>query len=234
MSQFCKDEVMKQSLVKAIDQAEKSRARLFKLAARKADFPNREAEINQAFPGFKSQVSGLVKDLGLSADAPKTISTLAQELEQNLLATEAGKADLSVRLAESQKLLASLKDEILHRWSDPLKVKILGIGEITTTIELTGQGAPRRRKPGTNAWVSLAIKKAPSFLQKVDAEKYREICFEYEKFLSERLGIITPYADHALMPGKQGRWLVYNLQERLPKESIACLIIQVASPEQIE
>lgn len=138
------------------------------------------------------------------------------------------------KMADQKRLLPKLRKEIQANWQEPLQVKILGIGEITTTIELRGEGAPRRRKPEDKSWVGLAIKKAPSFPDQAGAGKYRELCSEYENFLSQNLEIRTPYAEHRLMPGKGGRWLVYNLQERLPAESIACLIIQVADPENIE
>lgn len=228
---------MKDALIKLIDRAEQSRKKLFRLAKKKK-FAALVPEAEKTFQGLKEQVRELAAQLKSAADKHRPFSGLMEKLEANILncetAREKGAEPLISCLIEQKKILKLLRDEALHRWNQPLRVKILGIGEITTTIELVGEGAPRRRKPDSKNMVSLAVKKAPSFPERQAAENYRAICYEYENFLTEKLGIKTPYAEHQLMPGKNGRWLVYNLQERLPGESIACLIIQVADQELIE
>ena len=168
----------------------------------------------------------------------KQISDFQIQLEKGikLFACDKGAGIDSLRreMVFLRRLLQRLRRELELNWREPLRVKILGIGEITTTIELEGPGAPLRRKPDGKNWVRLAIKKAPSFPDKASAEKYISLCYEYENFLSRSLGITTPYAEHKLIPGQRDRWLVYNFQERLPSYTIACVIIRVAREEVIE
>jgi hypothetical protein len=208
---------VKDELLKLVEQAEQHRKKMLKLA--KKNIVEVPAETKKVF-------SDLCAELEQAAGIHKYFTELRTRLLKNL---ESNAPDLKMQ----GEILRVIKDEAQHRWSEPLKAKILGIGEITTTIELTGPGAPRRIK-ADKSLVTLAVKKAPSFPDHQAALSYQAICYEYEKFLTETLGIRTPYAEHQLMPGKEGRWLVYNLQERLPKESIACLIIQVADQDTIE
>ena len=228
---------MKETLLNAIDQAEQSWKKLFRLAQKK-NAAGLQPEIEKRFQAFKERVANLSGHLEKASGEHRYFNELKNRLEQSAQICEESLSKdihkLKSCLSEQAENLRVIKDEAKHRWQEPLRVKILGIGEITTTIELTGPGAPRRIKPDTKSLVTLAVKKAPSFPDRQAAENYQAICYEYEKFLTEQLGIKTPYAEHQLMPGKEGRWLVYNLQERLPKESIACLLIQVADQDTIE
>ena len=228
---------MKETLLNILDQAEQSRKKLFRLAQKK-NAQALEAEIKKIYQTLKEQVQNLSSSLEKAAESHKFFYDLKTRLERNLESCESVLAkdmqQLKNCITEQGEILRVIKDEAKSRWQEPLRVKILGIGEITTTIELVGAGAPRRRKPDTKTLVTLAVKKAPSFPERQAAQNYQAICYEYERFLSETLGIKTPYAEHQMMPGKEGRWLVYNLQERLPGESIACLIIQVADQDTIE
>jgi len=218
---------LKEELINLIEENERRLNELVRLIyEQKSDSALRE-KINRELNNLKqSSQSALAK-----------FSTLKHELKRKIIFEfdANGSLDSLRRNLNAQKrALQKLKREIHTGWYEPLQVKILGIGEITTTIELKGQGAPLKKKPGENRWIRMAIKKAPSFPNKESAEGYIKICYEYENFLSNALGIQTPYAEHRLMPGKEGRWLVYNFQERLRSESIACLIIQVARLEEIE
>ncbi len=196
-------------------------------------------ELSELAEQTERKINQLLRILHEQGSDPK----LREKLKPDLLALHSADLprpdrleleDLRRALSGEKRRLRRLIRELETPRQEPLAVKILGIGEITTTIELKGEGAPRRRRPGDQQWIGLAIKKAPSFPDKNSAENYQTICYEYENFLSRNLEIQTPYAEHRLLPGKDGRWLVYNLQERLPSEAIACLIIQVAAPEMIE
>ena len=202
-----------------------------------ASFKNTLLEHNQKLAQLISQLELAVQDKKAPSHLSQVLLSSIKELKANLFEQSDVGQNLSKsiqeRLSAQKSILKRLKKDIASRWTNPLKVKILGIGEITTTIELIGDGAPFRQV-GNNRWAHLAVKKAPSFPDKASAEKYAQLCYEYEDFLTNTLGITTPYAQHKLMPAKDGRWLVYNLQERLSRESIACLIIQVANQKQIE
>jgi len=236
---------VKEKLLKLVEQTEKNRRRLCRLV-KKSPGPGEEKQIAQAFSVFQANIEELTsalkaavgRDRQLPGNLARSLFAIGRELKQKLELAAKHPEDLTREstkiFAEQKRLLALLEDEIRNRWPSPLRIKILGIGEITTTIELVGEGALRRKNPESGQWVSLAVKKAPSFPTRSEAEKYQSLCCEYEQFLSAKLGIKTPFAEHKLMPGKNGRWLVYNLQERLPSESIACLLIQVASQEMIE
>lgn len=236
---------MKEKLINLVDQAEKNRRRLCRLIASSIK-PANEEQIAREFSALKAGIEELTSATNsaveeadqLPRSLSPSLSDLCQKLEQDIChcaqTPKPASQDWKEYLAEQKRLLAILKNEIQNRWNQPLQIKILGIGEITTTIEVLGEGSLRRRHPESGQWVRLAVKKAPSFPTRSGAEKYQSLCYEYEQFLSARLGIKTPFAEHKLMPGKNGRWLVYNLQERLPSESIACLLIQVASQEMIE
>lgn len=236
---------MKEKLAGLIERAEQSRRGLALALARKNP-PAQPAQIEEAFDCFSASLSELSAAMDLAGAGPqywsessaRSIAHFSKKVKDARtacgLARNKGPEQLKTCLEEARRLMAVLKDEAKNRWRRALAVKILGIGEITTTIEVVGDGALRRKKPGGNEWVSLAVKKAPSFPDRDSAQKYCEVCYEYENFLSNNLGIKTPYAEHRLVPGQDGRWLVYNLQERLPGESIACIIIQVAGQEVID
>lgn len=133
------------------------------------------------------------------------------------------------------KFLVSFSKELEAHRTYPLGIKILGIGEITTTIELTGGKGRGKKNPKTFAWIQMAIKRAPSFDSIEDAKSYLRLCVEYENFLEQELGIPIPYSEHKLIYSKEKeKYLVYNFQERLRTETIACLIIRVVGEDDLK
>ncbi len=236
---------MKEQVLKGLKQAEEIlkslQARIKKISTGK-EAPENLADLFEQWNQALYKLEGLREiagsDKALSPSLKKALLNALEKLGKNRISKELiekGKWQAILnQLSEQKRIVRALKKDLAFRWNKPLEVKILGIGEITTTIELVGDGAPRRKNPRKSGHISLAVKKAPSFPSRESAEAYQRLCYEYEDFLSEKLGIQTPYAQHSLIAGREGRWLVYNLQEKLPQKSIACLIIQVAEQNLIE
>lgn len=108
----------------------------------------------------------------------------------------------------------------------PLSVKIIGIGEITTTIELLG--GPYRgviHREGKKK-IHYAVKKMPTFPSVEEAQKYMEIFHEYNKIIRDEIGIKVPLWGVWSKPLPDGKAVVYNWQERLPQHSIASTVIK--------
>ncbi len=229
---------MKREFSELSHQIERRINHLLRIGFEQKSAPDLFRRISPALEQLHSDHLSLQSHLDSVSSRDRELSRLIKEIRGAIQSLENVSApDLESRrrsLVREKRLLQQLRNFLETNWQEPLRVKILGIGEITTTIELQGPGAPRRRKPEDQTWVGLAIKKAPGFPDRESAGKYSSLCYEYEDFLSRNLGIKTPYAEHRLIAEKDGRWLVYNFQERLPGESIACLIIQVADLETIE
>lgn len=103
-------------------------------------------------------------------------------------------------------------------------IDILGIGEITTTIEVKG-GHWGKVHPTDKRWMKLAYKRMPAFDTRGDMERYVHIHEEYQRLLGQA-GIAVPWHDNLVRQRADGKWVVYNRQERLPTEQVACLMIQ--------
>lgn len=102
-------------------------------------------------------------------------------------------------------------------------INILGIGEITTTIEVKGRHWGKLH-PVEKRWMKLAYKRMPAFESKEGMEHYLRIHREYQELL-EGLGIPVPWHDNLRHQRPDGKWVVYNRQERLPTRQVACLVI---------
>jgi len=112
----------------------------------------------------------------------------------------------------------------LNNQTDPLSIHILGIGEITTTIEVKG-GHWGKLHPVEKRMMRLAYKRMPAFDEKDDVDHYVRIHNEYQDLL-DLLGIPAPWHDNLVRQRPDGKWVVYNRQERFPSNQVACLIIQ--------
>ena len=105
----------------------------------------------------------------------------------------------------------------------PLSIHILGIGEITTTIEVRGPHWGKLH-PEEKRWMKLAYKRMPPFPSGSEARRYVKIHEKYQEILNS-LGIDTPWHDNLVKKRDDGKWIVYNRQERLPTRQVACLVI---------
>lgn len=105
-----------------------------------------------------------------------------------------------------------------------LSIHILGIGEITTTIEVRGEGWGKLH-PTEKRRMKLAYKRMPAFADRAGRDHYLKIHREYQDLL-EALGIKIPWHDNLSYQRPDGAWVVYNRQERLPTRQVACLVIR--------
>jgi len=104
-----------------------------------------------------------------------------------------------------------------------LRVSIMGIGEITTTIEVKG-GHWGKLHPNEKRWMRLAYKRMPAFESRQEMESYLEVHNRYQDLL-ETVGISVPWHDNLVKQRDDGKWIVYNRQERYPTHQVACLVI---------
>lgn len=113
--------------------------------------------------------------------------------------------------------------------SPGIKIKILGIGEITTTIEVEG---PHWYKihPTEKRRMRLAYKRMPAFDTWIEADSYMFAHQRYQELLGS-VGIAVPWHDNLVRQRADGRWVVYNRQERYVNRQVACLVIRELSRE---
>jgi hypothetical protein len=109
---------------------------------------------------------------------------------------------------------------------EKIAINILGIGEITTTIEVKG---PHWGKvhPTEKRWMRLAYKRMPAFESREVMERYLTAHNAYQDLL-EAIGIAVPWHDNLHQQRPDGKWVVYNRQERFPASQVACLMIRQA------
>jgi len=109
-----------------------------------------------------------------------------------------------------------------------LSIKILGLGEITTTIAL--EGALDHRHPQTGRRVAWAYKRLPSFPSEAEAIAFQQLSADYQQAL-EKAGIRLLF-QRARLIRSQGKIWVYICQERLPSNTIASRAIGPAPVEE--
>ena len=109
-----------------------------------------------------------------------------------------------------------------------ISIRILGLGEITTTVAL--EGVLDHRHPATGRRVTWAYKRLPSFPSEADAKAFQDLFCEYQQAL-EQAGIRLPL-QRARRIRSQGKIWVYICQERLPAGAIASRVIGPAPPDE--
>jgi hypothetical protein len=125
---------------------------------------------------------------------------------------------------ELSLLALAWKRELSSRLSGRLQVHILGIGEITTTIEVKGRHW-HKIHPTEKRRMRLCYKRLPAFPDREQALRYMGIHSRYQELLGE-LGIATPWHDNLSLRRPDGKWVVYNRQERFHNRRVACLVIR--------
>jgi len=108
---------------------------------------------------------------------------------------------------------------------EPLRINIIGIGEITTTIEVLG-GKGRGLYDESGRRFHYAVKKLPPVKSKDAATAYGKLFDEYQLILTERAGLKLPRWGWWAKEGENGKAVLYTYQERLPQESNAALAVK--------
>lgn len=136
-------------------------------------------------------------------------------------------------LAEDVALYRRFSKGLAGRCRERLAVNVLGTGEITTTFELTGNphlARPHPEFPGH--LITYAYKKMPPFRSREEVDRYIPLYHEYHEIIAGKLGIGVPLYAARVLRAPGGGYQVYDLQERLPPESIGSRVIgRVSAPE---
>ena len=108
----------------------------------------------------------------------------------------------------------------------PLHVNILGIGEITTTIEVLGGRDRGLTDPESGRKFHYAVKKLPPFPSKERALRYGELFDEYQEILRDKVGLNLPAWGWKIKTEEDDRVIAYTYQERLPQHSNCAIIVK--------
>jgi len=101
-----------------------------------------------------------------------------------------------------------------------IPAQIIGYGEISTIFEIPG-----------STQQGLAYKRLPIFRTHQEMDSYEALFIEYNRLLNDDIGIHVPgYALARLYP-TQGNMVMYNIQEKLPAESIGNKVIKYLESE---
>ncbi len=96
-----------------------------------------------------------------------------------------------------------------------IPARIIGYGEISTIFEILH---PSQQ--------GLAYKRLPIFHCRSEMDQYEQLFMEYNRLLSEDIGIHVPaYALSRIYP-PEGNLVIYNVQEKLPADSIGDQVIR--------
>jgi len=104
--------------------------------------------------------------------------------------------------------------DLRHPESGPIPAKVLGYGEISTVIAIA-----------TPALAHLAFKRMPMFLDAGEADRYEALYGEYLDLLERRLGVCLVPSRTVRLGRHRGRIVMYIVQQRLPPERVAQLLV---------
>lgn len=96
-----------------------------------------------------------------------------------------------------------------------IPARIIGYGEISTIFEILDQSQQ-----------GLAFKRLPIFRTHQEMDSYESLFMEYNRLLNDDIGIRVPHYALARVYPAQGNMVMYNVQERLPADSIGNQIIK--------
>jgi len=160
-------------------------------------------------------------------------SDIDQATRARVEACQEGLADFRSTLSEDVALYRRFSKGLAGRCRERLAVNVLGTGEVTTTLELTGNpllARPHPERPGR--LITYAYKKMPPFLSRKEVDQYIPLYHEYHELIAGTLGIGVPLYEARVLRASGGGYQVYDLQERLPPESIGSRVIDsVSAPE---
>lgn len=96
-----------------------------------------------------------------------------------------------------------------HPEQSRMPAKVLGCGEISTSFEIDS--------PGTRG---LACKRMPVFQTQAEIDQYARLYADYNTLLQKEIGIGVPDYDFAWFATADGKIIAFDLQRKLPAESI--------------
>jgi hypothetical protein len=108
-----------------------------------------------------------------------------------------------------------------HPESGAMPARVLGFGEISTVFEVQVDGLRGR-----------AFKRLPLFESAEEVTPYCQAFEEYNRLLTEEVGLRLPLHDHVWFPRPSGPPVFYVVQPQLPAESIGHRAIHRLPPEE--
>jgi hypothetical protein len=123
-----------------------------------------------------------------------------------------------MELEINQELLADFERQLDPRRPEAggLNARVLGYGEISTVFEI-----------GPDEGAGIAYKRMPIFTTEDELESYRWIFREYNRVLSEEVGIKLPPYGCAHVEGASGKPVMFLAQQKLDAASIGNKAIHV-------
>ncbi|MFC2015479.1 DUF6206 family protein [Chloroflexota bacterium] len=106
-----------------------------------------------------------------------------------------------------------------HPESGPIPARVLGYGEISTVFEIQADGLRGR-----------AFKRLPLFETAEEVAPYSQTFEEYNRLLTEEVGLRLPSQDHVWFPRPSGLPVFYIIQPQLAAQSIGHRAIQQLPP----
>lgn len=103
-----------------------------------------------------------------------------------------------------------------------IPARVLGYGEISTVFEI---GDERQR--------GLAYKRMPIFHDEEELFRYVKTYDEYNRLLTEKVGLGMPEYGHASIPMRDGKPLIFLAQRKLDPDSVGNRVIHQLPPEEI-
>jgi hypothetical protein len=100
---------------------------------------------------------------------------------------------------------------------------VLGYGEISTVFAIEAEGLG-----------GLAFKRLPLFCDKEEVDAYQATYEEYNRLLTEEVGLRLPGYSHAFFPSQTGRPIFYIVQRRLPSDSIGHQALHLLPAEMVQ
>ena len=101
-----------------------------------------------------------------------------------------------------------------HPDKSTIPARILGYGEISTIFEILHESMH-----------GLAFKRMPIFRAHDEMDRYERLFYEYNRVLSEDIGIMVPDHTSARIYPETGNMVIYNIQEKLPPVSFCHQVI---------
>lgn len=109
-----------------------------------------------------------------------------------------------------------------HPEKSKISAKVIGYGEISTIFEIEAETL--------TGW---AFKRLPIFKALAEVDQYEQIFIEYNKLLKDEVGIDVPEFTCARIIPEKGNIVVFDIQRKLPSESMGHKAIHVLDNKNI-
>ena len=109
-----------------------------------------------------------------------------------------------------------------HPEKSKISAKVIGYGEISTIFEIEAE-----------TLAGWAFKRLPIFKALAEVDQYEQIFIEYNKLLKDEVGIDVPEFTCARIIPEKGNIVVFDIQRKLPSESMGHMAIHVLDNKNI-